>query len=140
MIRGGKRLNLSGGRLASELGIRQDARRGLLAAGAVLRNKWGGEVLRRPGTGRVYKRGNVSHRASAPGEPPATNTGRLANSIDIEAIPELTDPTIRVGTGLDYGRHLQYGVPGRIEPRPHGDVALAEAERDMNAAFRRAMK
>lgn len=140
MITGGKRLNLPGAKLSDALGVRQRARKGVLAASLVLRNHWGGDVLRRRGTGRTYRRGNVTHQASAPGEPPATNTGRLANSIDVEELPGPVNPTARVGTGLAYGRHLQYGVPGRILPRPHGDVALAEAERDMTAAFRRAMR
>lgn len=32
-------------------------------------------------SGRIYKRGNVLHRSSAAGEAPASDTGRLMNSI-----------------------------------------------------------
>lgn len=122
------------------LEVRQKARKGVLSAALVLRNRWANDVLRRPGTGRLYRRGGVSHRASAPGEPPATDTGVLANSIDVEGLPNPVDPSARVGSGLAYARHLEFGVPGRIEPRPHATVALAEAEKDMNDAFRRAMR
>lgn len=34
-----------------------------------------------PKHGRLYRRGNRSHRASAPGEAPAIDTGNLINSI-----------------------------------------------------------
>lgn len=33
------------------------------------------------GTGRTYRRGNIVHVASAPGQPPAVDTGRLRASI-----------------------------------------------------------
>lgn len=38
------------------------------------------KIANPPKTGRVYKRGNVEHQASAPGEAPATDTGRLIGS------------------------------------------------------------
>ncbi len=43
-------------------------------------------VARGPKTGRIYTRRGITHQASAPGEPPATDTGVLVNSIagDIE--------------------------------------------------------
>jgi hypothetical protein len=45
-----------------------------------------GEIVRGyqrgPASGRVYVRGNVTHQASAPGEAPATDTGRLASSTE----------------------------------------------------------
>jgi hypothetical protein len=35
-------------------------------------------------TGRYYRRGSAFHRASAPGEPPAVDTGNLLGSIQAE--------------------------------------------------------
>lgn len=37
-----------------------------------------------PKTGKIYKRGSVTHQASAPGEAPATDTGALISSIRVE--------------------------------------------------------
>ncbi len=39
------------------------------------------QVLSQPGHGRTYKRGTVVHRASAPGEPPAPDTGTARRSV-----------------------------------------------------------
>ena len=38
--------------------------------------------------GREYKHGSVTHRASAPGEPPAIDTAALVNSIDVSTAEE----------------------------------------------------
>lgn len=66
-----------------------------------------------PATGRVYRRGNITHRASSPGSPPRVDTGRLINSVKalvkrLEAI---------VGTDVRYGAYLEFGTQD-IEPRP----------------------
>jgi len=59
-------------------------------------------------------------RRSAPGEPPAVQTGRLYRSITTER-PKLL---VRlVGTNVNYGRHLEEGTE-RILPRPWLKPAL----------------
>lgn len=70
-------------------------------------------------TGRTYKRGSVSHRASAPGEAPATDSGSLASSI------QRVDDGIQaaVGTGLEYGKMLEFGTR-HILARPWLNPAL----------------
>jgi phage gpG-like protein len=70
-------------------------------------------IQRGPKSGRVYKRGNVAHRASAPGQAPATDTGALASSV-ARVDGKLT---AAVGTGLEYGKHLEFGTT-RMEARP----------------------
>lgn len=74
-------------------------------------------IQRGPKTGRVYVKSDPSrtHQASAPGEPPATDTGRLVGSIKME-LPQ-TDATAYVGTKVDYGRDLELGT-SKIRPRP----------------------
>jgi phage gpG-like protein len=70
-------------------------------------------IQRGPKTGRVYKRGGVTHRASAPGQPPATDTGDLASSVarvDGELVAA-------VGTALGYGRDLEFGT-SQMAARP----------------------
>ena len=57
-------------------------------------------------TGRTYQRGRGQHTASAPGEPPAIDTGALINSLHVErrgqADYEFTD-------GVEYGVDLEFG-------------------------------
>lgn len=82
-------------------------------------------VQRGPKTGDVYTKNNPrrTHRASAPGQPPATDTGRLANNIkaDIQGI------RATVFTDVDYAPFLEFGTR-TIEPRPFLFPAL-EKER-----------
>lgn len=67
-----------------------------------------------PATGRTYRRDNITHQASAPGEFPMSDTGRLASSVDIEG---LGTETVSVGTNVKYGLHLELGT-SRMFPRP----------------------
>lgn len=64
-------------------------------------------------TGRTYRRGNVTHIASAPGQYPASDTGRLAGSI--KAI--ISGTTAIVGTNVAYGQMLEFGT-SRMAARP----------------------
>ena len=67
-----------------------------------------------PASGRLYKRGNVVHQASAPGETPASDTGTLMRSIYHE---RETDLTYAIGSRLVYAAYLEYGT-SRMAPRP----------------------
>jgi len=53
------------------------------------------------------------HRASAPGEAPATDTGRLANSIQAD----IQGKQATVFTNLEYAPWLEFGTQ-EMEPRP----------------------
>lgn len=77
------------------------------------------EELSRPGTGRTYRTGyktepHRTHQASAPGDAPAVNTGRLRQSITAVQIKPLH---WRVGTNVDYALFLEFGTR-RMAPRP----------------------
>lgn len=76
------------------------------------------------GTGRVKgkKAGPVTH--SRPGEPPRKQTGRLRASVAYEV--DEASLTARVGTNVEYGRHLELGTKKGILPRPWLRRALAE--------------
>ena len=82
-------------------------------------------VAKGPKTGRTYKkyRPKRTHRASAPGEAPATDTGRLLNSIRARTAKKKL--TIEVMAGTKYARWLEYGTR-RIKPRPFLRRALRE--------------
>jgi len=77
-----------------------------------------GDVVKRiqrgPATGRTYQRGGVSHQASAPGEAPATDQGRLAGSVTFDKVAKMS---ATVGSDLVYAAVLEFGSD-RIEPRP----------------------
>lgn len=68
-----------------------------------------------PKTGRDYARGRDKiHRASAPGQAPATDTGTLVSSIYNEDRGEYSKA---IGSRLDYAYYLEFGT-FRIAPRP----------------------
>lgn len=69
-----------------------------------------------PKSGRTYRRGNVTHQASAPGQYPASDTGRLAGSVRFE-LPQPGNMTGRVGTSVAYGPMLEFGT-SRMAARP----------------------
>jgi len=73
-------------------------------------------IARGPASGRTYEKYNPrrTHTASAPGQPPMTDTGRLVNSIEFDKIGDLT---ATVGSKLTYATYLEYGT-NRMAARP----------------------
>lgn len=59
------------------------------------------------------------HRASAPGAPPAIDTGLLRKTMQLDP-SRLNDPNprVRVGTNLQYAKGLEYGTR-HVAPRPY---------------------
>lgn len=76
-----------------------------------------------PKTGRKYG----SHQASAPGEAPASRTGKLAESGDYEVGSWLE---MTVGETAEYAYYLEHGTKGKIAPRPHLIRAINAQARD----------
>ena len=71
-----------------------------------------------PKTGKIYTHGNVTHQASAPGEPPATDTGYLATAMAVEATK---DPlTKQTNVYAEYG-----GILEQPETQEHGKSHIA---------------
>ena len=59
-------------------------------------------------SGRIYKRGkNRKHQASAPGEYPAVDTGRLRNSLGKSEPSSLDDLTAEIFTRISYAALLE---------------------------------
>lgn len=79
-------------------------------------------ILDTPKSGRTYVRRGVSHQASAPGEAPASDTGRLVNSIRTEY--DTAALTGRVVASARYAAPLEYGTQ-KMKPRPFLRPALA---------------
>ncbi len=112
-------------------------------SGALLERKI--KLSMRAGTGKVYIKKSVRHRASAPGQPPAVDLGRLRSSItwrssmldgsvvgadakpeDAVGFPVSTVPgeiIVIVGTNVEYAADLELGTP-KIKPRPFLRPAL----------------
>lgn len=65
-------------------------------------------------SGIVYMRGGRSHQASAPGEPPAVDTGFLINSIQTDV---KSDAEATITIAAEYAEALEFGT-SKIEPRP----------------------
>lgn len=72
-------------------------------------------IQRGPASGRTYQLSNPkrTHRASAPGQPPMSDTGRLAGSVYFDTQPL----TATVGSRLAYAHYLEFGTR-HMAPRP----------------------
>jgi hypothetical protein len=89
-----------------------------------------------PASGRVYLRGGRAHRASAPGEPPAVDTGTLVRNV--EAIVGRQGGGWVGETGVlaeaEYAMALEYGT-ARMAPRPAWRPALQRVIAEAPAVF-----
>lgn len=90
------------------------------------------KVQQGPATGRTYKSkvANRDHTASAPGQPPMSDSGNLANSIQYD----LQGTTAFVGSNVQYAVYLEFGTR-KMEARPFLFPSLEEE----TPAFRKAL-
>ena len=119
---------IGGDRLRAKLralpvAMRDPIRRAIEASALEVERAAKTSVQRGPKTGRVYKKYNPrrTHRASAPGQPPATDTGYLASSVHAWMDPDGLGATVQAHA--KYGPYLEYGTENedgtqRIKPRP----------------------
>lgn len=80
-------------------------------------------------SGKTYKRRSVTHKASAPGEYPKTDTGALVRNIFSERIKKLYYRAGSRGKGAPHGKWLEYGTM-HMKARPWLSRVLKE-KRDM---------
>lgn len=106
--------------------LRQAVMRGVVAATEEVRNEAVRLIQSGPKTGRVYGR----HQASAPGEAPASDTGRLVNSITTAFDDVKLTGTVAANT--DYAEYLEYGT-ATMEPRPFLRPALTAKREQVTA-------
>ena len=80
-----------------------------------------------------------SHQASAPGQAPATETGRLESSITVEKIDA---NTVAVGTDNEYAQVLEFGG-AHIAPRqnfaPIGEEMMTESSNTITVSLQSAI-
>lgn len=96
--------------------LREEAGKAVLATAVEMRADIVTSIQRGPASGRTYKKSNPTrtHTASALGQPPMSDTGRLANSITFDRVGDLT---ATVGSALNYAPWLEYGT-SRMAARP----------------------
>ena len=96
------------------------------ATGLELRGEIVKAYQRGPASGVTYEKSNPNrtHTASAPGQAPATDTGRLASSVEFRREGAMS---ATVGSQVAYAAMLEFGT-SRIDPRPAW-VPAAEAMR-----------
>ena len=123
------RLNIALGGMARA--VRPAIVRVMRQSGLVIENEAAASIIDPPKTGRIYKsksRKGKMHQASAPGEHPAADTGRLHQSIttvvvqnDDAAIIVQTAANAPYATRLEYGgsHTASNGATVHIEPRPY---------------------
>lgn len=84
------------------------------STGASVRTRAIRSISRGPATGTIYPpiegRRGKPHQASAPGQPPMRDTGKLENSIEWERDGD----GVLVGTSLPYGKYLE------LKPKERG--------------------
>jgi len=99
----------------------------------ILQNK-AFEVLGQNGHGRQY--GN--HRASAPGEPPAPDTGNLRRNWRKQVLSEQyassAKITCRIKSDMPYSEYLENGHKN-TEPRPYKEQIRTKARPEITALF-----
>ena len=103
-----------------------------------------------PGRGRAYRVGRGRrrrrvHKASRPGDAPATNTGNLRRAVAFEINDRGRHPSARVGvkSTAGYARHLD-PEPGQREPRigrrPFLSSAVKNTRRDVEDTIRKELE
>ena len=101
-----------------------------IMSGAKTGRVYGGSGGGRDAKGRFLKQ-RKAHQASAPGQAPATDTGKLVNSIHAKKESRFVWV---VGVGAKYGKALELGTR-RMAPRPFLLPALKKVERSFLAAI-----
>ncbi len=105
--------------------IRLGANRGVLIGAYAVQTRGTELIQNPPKTGRIYARRGIRHQASAPGEAPATDTGRLAGSSAV--FPDQANLSARINWSTDYAKALELGTQ-KMEPRPFARRSLAEQQ------------
>ena len=86
-------------------------------------------------SGRIYKRRSVVHQASAPGEPPASDTGFLVSNITKTAVEKSgTELSISIESKAPYSKFLEFGTR-KMSARPFLQPALEKNRNKIKSKF-----
>lgn len=98
--------------------VAEEIAKGLYASAKKVEGEAKKSILSGSKSGHVYTRRTVTHQASAPGQAPASDTGRLVNSITGTYERSEASGTIKAGGGIvKYARMLEFGT-ARMAARP----------------------
>lgn len=111
--------------------VRRGASIGLIRGIGIVEQRAVSLLLNPPKSGRIYRRRGVEHQASAPGEAPASDSGRLVASRLARLIDGLR---ARLSFGTKYAMPLEVGTP-KMEARPYARRALIETRNEVGAAI-----
>lgn len=133
------RESIGGGLEGVEPKIRAGAIDGLNAVGLAMLNSAKRRIQGGPKSGRVYEKYNPrrTHRASADGESPATDTGGLVNSGFFEV--DESAPEVAIGFAKFYAAFLEYGTR-TMHKRPFLLPTVEEWRRKIPGVIRAAIK
>lgn len=127
--------------LAEVLGsIKVGGKDGLADVGVVAVNRIK-RKLSTPGQGRIYRRPGASgpravlHRASAPGDPPAPDTGLYRASWSWRTGEDNRGPYVEIGTNQKRGPWFEFGTR-RMAARPHLRPVLNDLRAEITALVR----
>lgn len=141
-MKGVRELRLKLGRIPKA--VQREVALALRRGGLAIENRAAQGIIDPPKTGRVYRsrgRKGAKHRASAPGQFPAADTGELHQSLT--TVPTKNGPdVIQVNTGANapYAEALELGT-SKMAPRPFMQPSFDENEakirQNVRAAIRR---
>ena len=97
------------------------------------------ESIMKGGTGRMYEKYEPrrSHRASAPNQPPASDTGFLVSNITMDVDAKADGSVVgQIISSAPYSKHLEFGTVNMTE-RPFMQPALQKNKRKIQAMFKR---
>lgn len=117
--------------------IEKELKRNLRIAGMMVRNTAVQSILSGGKSGKVYEKYNPrrSHRASAPKEPPASDTGFLVSQISTSVKKEPNGVVVgQIISAAPYSAHLEFGTTNMTE-RPFMQPALEKNRRKIEALF-----
>ena len=112
--------------------VRNNALAGVVAATELVADASVQNIQEGPKTGRIYRRRGTVHQASAPGESPASDTGRLLASRQTDIDNNALAGTVSYNT--EYARRLELGDE-EFPARPFLRKALDENESEVKATI-----
>lgn len=107
----------------ASLGVKQQSKAALLFTAEEARNETIRTIQTGGRTGKVYKRGGVTHKASAPGEPPKSDRGHLVRSFFLK----VREISVSVVNNVGYSKVLDEGnKSGTLKARPFKEKIRAK--------------
>ena len=127
--------------------LRRKVEGALVISGEMIADRARKNINKSPRGGRTYVKTNASgntriHKASAPGESPATDLGFLVRSIQVQ--PDFDNLRIRVvslHSIAPYARRLEFGDMSRnLQPRPFMFKALQAQKQKATNVVQKALR